>query len=59
MYESEELAKKRKLNELKKEITLKRKTLMEKFNNDIQIQIRNLNKQDLTGEEKKQIEDKI
>lgn len=50
--EAEEEAKKRKIAEMKRENALKRKALIEKFNSDIQMQVRRLNTEEakLTAE---------
>eukprot|EP00347_Sterkiella_histriomuscorum_P024022 403332576 len=55
-YESEEMQRKRKLAELKKEIEQQRKDLMEKINNELKQQIGSLNEEGLTQEQKLEIE---
>lgn len=42
--------------ELKREIEMQRKAVMEKINNDLKAQIKRLNEEGITEEEKKQIE---
>jgi hypothetical protein len=58
-YESEDMAKKRKMIELKREIEMKRRALMEKYNADIKSQMKKFNEEGLTEEMKKEIERKI